>query len=206
VFDMAGVASLIHGSAEPAGRGITIGTPRVYEAVAALMFRGRRRAAFRTLLSASGAQPGDRVLDVGSGTGYFARLLAGTVGDRGSVEGIDASPEMVGYANRRARRLANCRFQAGTAESLPYPDGRFDVVVSSFVIHHLPEDAQVPALREMRRVLRPGGSLLVAEVPAGNDMGHPAPPLGDALTEAGFTEIRAGEVGRWIRFAVGRSQ
>jgi ubiquinone/menaquinone biosynthesis C-methylase UbiE len=203
---MAGVASVIHGSAEPAGRGITIGTPRVYEAVVSMMFRGRRRAAFRTLQSASGAQPGDRVLDVGSGTGYFARLIARTVGHQGSVEGIDASPEMVAYATRRARRLTNCRFQAGTAESLPYPDGRFDVVVSSFVIHHLPEDAQVPALREMRRVLRPGGSLLVAEVPVGNDMGHPAPPLGDALTQAGFTDIVPGEVGRWIRFAVGRSK
>lgn len=203
---MAGVASLIHGSAEPAGRGITIGTPRVYDLYAAYLFRGRRRGAFRELVAASRAQRGDRVLDVGSGTGYLARLLAGAVGREGSVEGIDASPEMVDYAARKTRRLPNCRFQAGTAESLPYPDGRFDVVVSSFVIHHLPEDAQVPALREMRRVLRSDGCLLIAEVPMGNDMGHPAPPLGDALTEAGFTDIRAGEVGRWIRFAVGRSR
>lgn len=203
---MAGVASLIHGSADPAGRGITIGTPRVYDLYAAYLFRGRRRAAFRTLLSAVGVQPGDRVLDVGSGTGYFARLLAGAVGRDGSVDGIDASPEMVAYAARRARRLPNCRFQAGTAESLPYPDGRFDVVVSSFVIHHLPHDAQVPALREMRRVLRPGGSLLVAEVPVGDDMGHPAPPLDGALAEAGLTGIRSGEAGRWTRFAVGRSE
>jgi ubiquinone/menaquinone biosynthesis C-methylase UbiE len=203
---MAGMASLIHGSAEPAGRGITIGTPRVYELYAAYLFRGRRRSAFRALLAASGARPGDRVLDVGSGTGYFARLLAGVVGRDGAVEGIDASPEMVAYATRRARRLPNCRFQAGTAESLPHPDGRFDVVVSSFVIHHLPHEVQLPALREMRRVLRPGGSLLVAEVPVGNDMGHPAPPLDGALGEAGFTDLRSGEVGRWMRYAVGRSQ
>ncbi|MDR0360855.1 MAG: methyltransferase domain-containing protein [bacterium] len=202
---MAGVASLIHGSAEPAGRGITIGTPRVYGLYASYLFRGRRRAAFRTLLSESGARPGDHVLDVGSGTGYFARLLAGTVGARGSVEGIDASPEMVAYATRRARRRSNCRFLAGTAESLPYPDGRVDVAVSSFVIHHLTEEAQLPALREMGRVLRPGGTLLVAEVPTGDDMGHPAPPLDGALAEAGFTAIRSGEVGRWMRFAVGTS-
>src|SRR5256885_1307587 len=122
---MAGVASLIHGSSQPAGRGITIGTPRVYDAYAAYLFRGRRQAAFRTLLAASGVQPGDRVLDVGSGTGYFGRLLARAVGLGGSVEGIDASPEMVAYATRKARGRPNCRFQAGTAESLPYPDASF---------------------------------------------------------------------------------
>lgn len=203
---MAGVASLIHGSAKPAGRGITIGTPRAYGLYASYLFRGRRRSVFRALLAASGVRSGDRVLDVGSGTGYFARLLAGAVGREGSVDGIDASPEMVAYAARRARRLPNCRFQAGTAESLPYPDGRFDVVVSSFVIHHLPPDAQVPALGEMRRVLRPGGSLLVAEVPMGDNMGHPAPTLDGALAEASITDIRCGAIGRWTRYAVGRSE
>jgi ubiquinone/menaquinone biosynthesis C-methylase UbiE len=200
-----GVASLIHGSAQPAGRGITIGTPRIYEAYASYLFRGRRRHAFRTLLAASGARTGDRVLDVGSGTGYFARLLAAAVGAQGTVDGVDASPEMVAYATRRTRRLPNCRFQAGAAESLPFPDGHFDVVVSSFVIHHLPEDGQLPALQEMRRVLRPGGSVLVAEVPAGDDMGHPVPPLADALTDAGFTAIRPGEIRPRTRFAAARS-
>jgi ubiquinone/menaquinone biosynthesis C-methylase UbiE len=56
---------------------------------------------------------------------------AAAVGAHGRVEGVDASPEMVAYATRRARHLPNCWFRRGTAESLPYPDGHFDVVVSA---------------------------------------------------------------------------
>jgi ubiquinone/menaquinone biosynthesis C-methylase UbiE len=106
---------------------------------------------------------GDRVLDVGCGPGYAARMLAEAVGPEGSVVGIDAAPEMTEYASRRARRLTNCRFQPGTAESLAFPDGSFDVLVSSLVMHHLAEDGRFRAVREMRRVLRPGGTLLLAD-------------------------------------------
>jgi ubiquinone/menaquinone biosynthesis C-methylase UbiE len=184
---------------------MTIGTPRVYEALATMLFRGRRRAAFRTLLAASEARTGDRVLDVGSGTGFFARMLAKAVGPDGTVVGLDAAPEMVSYAGRKARHTENCRFQIGTAESLPYPGGHFDVVVSSFVLHHLPEDLRLPALREMRRVLRPGGKLLVAEVPIEVDMRHGIPQLGSLLAEAGFTEIRSGGVAPWTDYVQARS-
>lgn len=201
---MAGIAGIPE-SSRPAGRGITIGTPRLYEVLATVTFLGRRRAHFRTLLSAGRAEPGNRVLDVGSGTGYLARMLATTVGERGSVEGIDAAPEMVAWATRKARHLPNCRFREGTAESLPYADGSFDLVVCNFVIRLLPLDAQVPALREMRRVLRPGGSLLVTGAPMRCSLGVPMPPLDGLLGEAGFTEVQTGEVGRLIRYARGRS-
>jgi ubiquinone/menaquinone biosynthesis C-methylase UbiE len=195
------LASFIHASSQPAGRGMTIGTPRVYEAYAAMLFRGRRRAAFRTLLEASEVRPGDRVLDVGSGTGFFARMLAKVVAPEGMVIGLDAAPEMVAYANRKARGIHNCRFQTGSAESLPHPSDHFDVVVSSFVMHHLPEDLRLPALGEMRRVLRPGGKIVVAEVPTSVDMRHGVPPLEGLLEEAGFTEIRSGEVRPWTQYA-----
>ena len=103
------------------------------------------------------------MLDVGCGPGYFARLLAEAVGPEGRVVGIDPSPEMIAYASRKAGHASNCQFRVGTAESLDLPAEQFDVVVSSLVMHHLPEDLRVPALREMRRVLRPGATLLVAE-------------------------------------------
>src|SRR5216683_568478 len=144
-------------------RGHTLGAPRVYDAFVTLFFVGRRRPSFEALIDAAGVKPGQHVLDVGCGTGYFARLLAEAVGHDGLVVGVDASPEMIRYASTRARRARNCQFQLGTAESLSFPAEHFDVVVSSLFMHHLPDDLQLAAVSEMRRVLRPGGTLLIAE-------------------------------------------
>jgi len=196
-------------------RGHTLGAPRFYDAFVDLFFLGRRRATFQALAVAAGVRPGQRVLDVGCGTGYFARLLARAVGPDGLVVGIDPSPEMIGYAARKAGRLGNCQFRVGTAESLDLPDEQFDVVVSSLVMHHLPEDLRVPALREMRRVLRPGGALVVADaqVPrAGlgwrllarlhsfDKMARMVPHLEPLAAQADFTEIRTGEAPPWLRY------
>jgi ubiquinone/menaquinone biosynthesis C-methylase UbiE len=152
-----------HSSHPATTRGHTHGAPRLYDAFVGIFFFGRRRATFEALIAVAGVQPGQRVLDVGRGTGYFARLLARAVGPEGLVVGIDPSPEMIACATRKAGRASTCRFQVGAAESLDFPADHFDVVVSSLMLHHLPEDLRVPALREMRRVLRPGGTLLVAE-------------------------------------------
>jgi ubiquinone/menaquinone biosynthesis C-methylase UbiE len=91
-------------------------------------------------------------------------MLAEAVGPDGSVVGVDAAPEMTDYASRKARRLSNCGFQLGDAGSLDFPNAAFDVVVSSLMMHHLPEEGRLRAVREMRRVLRPGGTLLLADV------------------------------------------
>ena len=181
-----------------------------------VFFLGRRRATFQALIAAAGVQPGQRVLDVGCGTGYFERLLAPAVGPDGLVVCIDPSPEMVTYASRKAGRFANCQFQLGTAEALGFPAEQFDVVVSSLVLHHLPEDLRMPALREMRRVLRPGGKLLVAEaqVPrhglgwrllarlhSYDRMAREVPHLEPLAAQAAFAEIRTGEAPPWLRYA-----
>jgi ubiquinone/menaquinone biosynthesis C-methylase UbiE len=191
------------------------GTPRLYETVANVFFFGRRRATFRALIAAAGVRPGQRVLDVGCGTGYFARLLAQAVGPEGQVVGIDPSPEMISYASRKAGRARNCRFQVGTAESLDFPAAHFDVVVSSLVMHHLPEDLRVPALREMRRVLRPDGTLLVAEaqiprhglgwrllavISGHGHMARMVPDLEPLAAQAELAEVRAGEAPPWLRY------
>lgn len=73
------------------------------------------------------------------------------------------------------------------------------------MIHHIPEDGQPLALQEMQRVLRLGGSLLVAEVPVAANTGHPTSPLEDVLADAGLTAIRTGEIPPWTQFAVGRN-
>ena len=203
-----------HPSSRPAGHGITIGTPRFYDVSTGLLFGGLRRRAYRTLLAAGDVQRGDRVLDVGSGPGYFARMLADAVGAAGSVVGIDAAPEMTEYASRRSRRLSNCRFEPGSAESLGFPDATFDVVVSSLMMHHLADQDRLRAACEMRRVLRPGGTVLVADfrIPergawrmVASLTGHGAihrrvPAVEPLVAKAGFSELRSGDVRPWLHY------
>jgi ubiquinone/menaquinone biosynthesis C-methylase UbiE len=207
---------LIHGASHGATtRGHTLGAPRLYDIVANVFFFGRRRATLQALIAAVGVQPGQRVLDVGCGTGYLARLLAQTVGRDGLVVGIDPSTAMIGYASRQTGRASNCQFRVGTAEALEFPAEHFDVVVSSLVMHHLPEDLHVTALQEMRRVLRPGGKLLVAEAQTpqhglgwrllarvhGYDrMARMVPHLAPLATQAGFGQVRTGEAPPWLRY------
>jgi ubiquinone/menaquinone biosynthesis C-methylase UbiE len=197
-----------------ATRGHTLGAPRFYELFADVFFLGRRRATFASLIAAAGVQPGQRVLDVACGTGYFARLLSRTVGPSGAVIGIDASPEMIHYASRKAARLDNCSFQVGAAESLGFSADSFDVVVSSLAMHHLPDDLQIVALREMRRVLRPGGTLLIADAHMPRSglprlatilTGHAhmtrVTPRLQALAElAGFSDVRTGAAPPWLQY------
>jgi len=209
------LAHLIPRSAHSARtRGHTLGTPRVYDAFVNLFFFGRRRSSFEALLSAASVKPGQRVLDVGCGTGYFARMLAQTVGSDGLVVGVDASPEMIHHASDKARRARNCQFQLGTAESLTFLADDFDVVVSSLFMHHLPTDLQVTALREMWRVLRWGGTLLIAEarVPRafgwqllarvhGYDrMARAVAELERMVADVNFEQVQTGVAPPWLRY------
>lgn len=148
--------------AEPPGLLIT--RVRGYNLIVALFFGGRRGALNKALAAASGARTGDRVLDVGCGPGRFAQALADTVGPHGQVVGVDPSPPMIDYANRHATRQGNCRFELTAAQSLNLPDAAFDVVTSTFVMHHIPSEGRVAALGHMFRVLRPGGRLLIADL------------------------------------------
>ena len=209
------LAHLIPRSAHSAStRGHTLGAPHVYDAFVSLFFVGRRRSSFEALIDAAGVQPGQHVLDVGCGTGYFARLLARAVGTNGLVVGVDASAEMIRYASDRARRVRNCQFQLGTAESLSFPAEHFDVVVSSLFMHHLPEDLQPAAVSEMGRVVRPGGTLLIAEahVPRafgwrvlarlhGYDrMAQAVPNLERMIADADFQQACTGEAPPWLGY------
>ena len=106
---------------------------------------------------AAGISPGDRVLDVACGTGVLTREVAGRAGPGGAVTGLDLSPEMLAVAARLSPEL---RWQQGSADALPFPDQSFDAVVSQFGLMFFPDP--VAGLREMVRVLVPGGRLAVA--------------------------------------------
>jgi demethylmenaquinone methyltransferase/2-methoxy-6-polyprenyl-1,4-benzoquinol methylase/phosphoethanolamine N-methyltransferase len=92
------------------------------------------------------------VLDVGCGTGALTLLAKKHTGSAGQVCGLDASPEMIEVARHKATRAhADVDFRVGVVEQLPYPDGSFDVVLSSLMMHHLPADLKPKALAEIRR-------------------------------------------------------
>src|SRR5206468_3453161 len=100
----------------------------------------------------------------GCGTGSLTLALKVPVGPTGSVQGIDASPEMIRVARRDARKAGvDVGFQEGLAEALPFPEGTFDLVVSQLAMHHLPGDLKRRAFTEMLRVLKPGGRCLIVD-------------------------------------------
>jgi SAM-dependent methyltransferase len=106
---------------------------------------------------AAGVGPGQRVLDVACGTGALARAVAARVGAAGTVLGLDANPEMLAVARRLHPAI---EWLDGRAEALPLPAANVDAVVSQFGLMFF--DDRVAALREMQRVLKPGGRLAVA--------------------------------------------
>ena len=119
----------------------------------------RRRELVRAALD---AQPGDRILDVGCGPGFFELELAAEVGDRGSVTGVDVSPASIAVAQAKAEGHGNVSFHEAEATGLPAGDGEFDRAFSVQVLEYVPDvDA---ALRELRRVLKPGGRAVVWDV------------------------------------------
>jgi arsenite methyltransferase len=112
-------------------------------------------------------RPGERVVDVGSGSGFDTVVAAGQVGPGGRVVGVDMTEEMLAKARRTAAQLdlGQVEFRAGVAEALPVPDGWADVVISNGVINLCADKAAVFA--EIRRVLRPGGVLQFADIANG---------------------------------------
>lgn len=135
----------------------------------------------RRIVELGELQRDHRVLDVGCGTGVLTRLAGEKAG---KVTGIDAAPEMIVKARSKAERDGlDIEFQAALIEHIPYPEGHFDIVFSSLMIHHLPPDLQRNGLREVLRVLRAGGRLIVADF----DRGGRLPAL---LEQAGFVDFR----------------
>jgi len=117
-------------------------------------------------------QPGERVVDVGSGAGFDSFIAAGQVGHKGAVVGVDMTPEMLKKSRATAEALgfAHVEFREGLAESLPVEDGWADAVVSNGVINLCADKRAV--FEEIHRALKPGGWLQFADIANG----RPVPP------------------------------
>lgn len=152
-------------------------------------------------------QPGETVLDLGSGGGFDCFLAARAVGDTGHVIGVDMTPEMISKSRQNAEKasLGNVDFRLGELENLPVADGIVDVIISNCVINLSPEKERV--FKEAYRVLKKGGRLAISDVVATaempddlkNDMAYHAACISGAspiqeiesmLQRSGFTNIQ----------------
>jgi arsenite methyltransferase len=176
-----------------------------------VLYRSRDVLRRRKLVyEALGARPGDRVLDVGCGPGFYSRELLDRVGPEGSVTGIDQSPQMLAVAKRRSEGFGNAAFEEGNAVALPVESEGCDRALSVQVLEYVQDFGA--ALAEMHRALRPGGRAVIWDVdwatvswhsadPARMDrvlavwdehLAHPSLPrsLSAGLRAAGFEDVR----------------
>jgi ubiquinone/menaquinone biosynthesis C-methylase UbiE len=214
-----------HSHPTPKTRGQIIPWASFYDTVVWLLSFGKGQAFRKETAELAQIKAGDRVLDVGCGTGDLtmtAKTLAGPTGD---VYGTDASPEMIDRARQKAARSGvDVTFQVDLVENMTFPENNFDVVLSSLMMHHLPDDLKREGLAEIYRVLQPGGRVLIVDIESAtsgsvvqrfSDLmiqlhgGHTAMqenvrkliPLVEA---AGFTSVETDKINRQFSFIAAR--
>lgn len=193
----------------PATEGRTIRWAHFYDALVNVMTLGKGQAIRELTAEMAQIKAGDKVLDVGCGTGDLTFAAKAHAGVTGEVHGIDASSEMIDVAQRKALQTgATINFQVDLIEKLSFPDKYFDVVLSSLMMHHLPRDLKIRGLAEIRRILKPGGRLVIVDFRRPNTftehiltafllhggMQSGVQDLPALMKDVGFSNIETGEV------------
>ena len=177
-----------HAEAAPQTTGKLIRWARWYD----LLFARKPTKVHKLALKAADPRPGEKALDVGCGPGTMAIVLGRKVAPGGAVVGIDASPEMIDVARKKAKREhSDVRFEAAAIEALPFPDASFDLATSTFMLHHLPEDVQRKGIAEVRRVLKPGARFVIADFSSESQsfLGHLLSVIGYAHGQSTFASL-----------------
>jgi ubiquinone/menaquinone biosynthesis C-methylase UbiE len=181
----------------PRTQGAVIRWPRTYDLILWVFTRGREQEVRQTTADLAQLHAGETVLDVGCGSGTLALVAKERVGITGRVSGIDPSREMIVQARRKARRAdLSIDFQPGVIERLAFPDRSFDIVLCTWMIHHVPDDLKRQGVLEIARVLKPEGRLLLVDSNLN----------GLSLKEAGFSQIESGQLPfpQGLDFVLGR--
>ncbi len=187
---------------ETKGRTIRGWMARFYDAMSWVCSCGQEAKTNREIVERAGIKPGERVLDIGCGTGAQT-LPAAEVAGPGNVAGVDPSPDMLERARQKAAKKGlEIDFRSAAIEKLPFDDGQFNVVLSSFMLHHLPDDVMRAGFAEIHRVLKHGGRLLAIDFTSGRSLigrvmgflghGHKLDGLNGIktmLTRAGFSTV-----------------
>jgi ubiquinone/menaquinone biosynthesis C-methylase UbiE len=198
------MASVLH--AQPTGR--VFRWALAYDLLLNIIWRGSERVYRQKAVELAGLRTGEVVLDIGCGTGTLAIAAKQRVGPTGRVFGLDASREMISRARKKAgRAAAEIDFQIAGAEALPFSEATFDAVLSTTVFHCLADDARQLCIREIVRVLKPNGRLLLIDFGGsarekrsliGHLRAHRHFDLLDlvpALQETGLIDLKSGSLG-----------
>jgi ubiquinone/menaquinone biosynthesis C-methylase UbiE len=138
---------------------------RYYDMVVGIISLGRERKFRQAALELVDIEPGMKILDVGCGTGSLTIAAKRRQGTDGMVVGIDPSSNMVNLAQDKAEKAqVEAAFQVGVIEKIDFPENHFDLVLSSLMMHHLPDELKKDGLLEVYRVLKPDGTLLIIEL------------------------------------------
>lgn len=185
------------------------GWGKTYDILVGLLTFGQEQKLREATLDLARIKPGEHILEVGCGTGTVSLIAKRKAGPESQVAAVDIAPDMIEIARRKAAKSGlDVEFQVGRIEAIPFPDNQFDLVLSSLMLHHVHGDAaKQQGMREVFRVLKPGGRLLIvdatlpknphlrslASLVVGREMlAHSVEAFIPMLEKAGFADIETG--------------